>query len=68
MRFVGIGVIYLTLVDQENNQAIAQPCYPVQCYKHYELEELQQILSQLLEFKQCEQLADDDRNFSKIII
>lgn len=60
--------MYLTLVDQEGNDIVAQPCYLSQCYTHYTTEELKETLDQLLQIKRYEDLSEDDSNFCKPII
>lgn len=61
----GIGIVYLTLVDQEGNDVIAQPCYPMQCYTHYSNEEMTKTLDNLLLVKRYEELTEEDTNICK---
>ena len=64
--FKGIGVVYVTLTDEEGRQVIAQPSFPNLQYSHASREELSQIKDKLLKFKHYQKLTEQDDEYSRI--
>jgi len=61
----GIGVVYVTLANQEGRNVIAQPCYPNLKYNHQTSHELLQTMHKILETKDFADLTDDDEKYCK---
>lgn len=62
---LGIGIVYVTLVDQSNNKVLAQPYYPTINYESFTTEEFNAIFNQISELKKFEDLNEDDSGMCK---
>lgn len=64
----GIGIVYVTLVDQSNNKVLAQPYYPTINYESFTTEEFNAIFNQISELKKFEDLNEDDSGMCRNIL
>ena len=64
---IGIGVIYLSLVDLDGHTVVAQPCYPSIKYDSIKLNEQKERLNEMLLLKPLDSLTDEDTCMSKFI-
>ncbi|XP_066910551.1 KICSTOR complex protein SZT2-like [Clytia hemisphaerica] len=65
---IGIGVVYVTLTDEEGRHVIAQPSFPNLQYHRASKEELTQIKEKLLQFKDYEELTEKDEDYMRNFI
>ncbi|XP_065662266.1 KICSTOR complex protein SZT2 isoform X3 [Hydra vulgaris] len=65
---IGIGVIYMSLVNLEGIKVVAQPCYPLIKYEFIKLSQQKDILSEMLLLKQLDSLTEADTNICKNVM